>query len=247
VHIGVLVGWGGFGKSALARRWFDSLKENKIHPDAIFWYGFYRNPYLDRFLDALVSYISERRDLTTSWQKVDEIKKHLTEREYLIILDGLEEMQEQAEGERYGCMKHPEFTDLLKFIADVDFRGLCLITTRTHLTELKNYPTYKEQEIERLSIEDGVELLTKVGVKGTKEEKKDLVKEYDGHALSLTLLAEYLVKDFKGNIEKAKEILPLYEEIHEKLAGGKAHRILVWYDKAPNRRPKDFSKDILSL
>jgi copper chaperone CopZ len=37
VHIGVLVGWGGFGKSALARRWYDLLKRNKIHPDAIFW------------------------------------------------------------------------------------------------------------------------------------------------------------------------------------------------------------------
>jgi tetratricopeptide (TPR) repeat protein len=231
VHIGTLVGWGGFGKSALARRWFDLLKRNKIHPDAIFWYGFYRNPYLDRFLDALVGYLSEKRDLTASWQKVDEIKKHLTEREYLIILDGLEEMQEQAEGEKYGFMKHPEFTDLLKFIADADFRGLCLITTRTHLSELKTYPQYKELEVERLSIEDGIELLNKIGVKGTEEEKKGLVKEYDGHALSLTLLAEYLVKDFKGNIEKAKEIPPLHEEIHEKLAGGKAHRILIWYDK----------------
>jgi hypothetical protein len=36
MHIGVLVGWSGFGKSVIARRWFDLLKENKIHPDGIF-------------------------------------------------------------------------------------------------------------------------------------------------------------------------------------------------------------------
>ncbi|MBU0569094.1 hypothetical protein KKC52_13755 [bacterium] len=57
VHIGALVGWGGFGKSALARKWYDSLLECIDHVDAcsvtdtalhtgIFWFGFYRNPYL---------------------------------------------------------------------------------------------------------------------------------------------------------------------------------------------------------
>jgi tetratricopeptide (TPR) repeat protein len=243
VHIGVLVGWGGFGKSALARKWFDLLKRNKIHPDGIFWYGFYRNPYLDRFLDALVSYLSEKTDLKTSWQKVDEIKRHLTEREYLIILDGLEEMQEQKEGERYGFMKHPEFVDLLKFIADADFRGLCLVTTRTHLTELKTYPQYKEQEVERLSTEDGIELLTKIGVRGTQEEKKSLVKEYDGHTLSLTLLANYLVKDFSGNIKEARKIPAFYSD---REAGGKAHRILWWYDKHLSKDQRTFMR-IFSL
>jgi tetratricopeptide (TPR) repeat protein len=221
VHIGVLVGWGGFGKSALARKWFDSLKRNKIHPDAIFWYGFYRNPYLDRFLDALLSYLSEKTDLTTSWQKVDEIKKHLTEREYLIILDGLEEMQEQKKGERYGFLKHPEFLDLLKFIADAEFRGLCLITTRTPLAELKAYLQYKEYEVERLNIEDGVKLLNKIGVRGTEEEKKDLVEKHNGYALSLTLVANYLVRDFEGDIKEAEKIPEIY---------GKVERLLRWYD-----------------
>jgi hypothetical protein len=131
-------------------------------------------------------------------------------------------MQKQEKGERYGFMMHPEFTDLLKFIADADFRGLCLITTRTPLSELKTYPQYKECEVERLSIEDGIELLTKIGIKGTEEEKKDLVERQEGYTLSLTLVANYLVKDFNGDIKEAEKIPQIY---------GKVERLLKWYDE----------------
>ena len=48
-----------------------------------------------------------------------------------------------------------------------------------------------------------------------------------GHALSLTLLSKYLVKDFDGDIKKTGEIPPFYSD---KETGGKAHRILLWYE-----------------
>jgi tetratricopeptide (TPR) repeat protein len=169
-------------------------------------------------LDALASYLSERRDLKTSWQKVDEIKKHLTERvpHNLRWLRG----DARAEGERYGFMMHLEFAALLKFIADAEFRGLCLITTRTNLTELKTYSQYKECEVERLSTEDGIELLNKIGVRGTEEEKKNLVERQNGYALGLTLVANYLMKDFSGDIKEAEKIPKIY---------GKIEKLLRWY------------------
>lgn len=61
MHIGALIGWGGEGKSAIVRKWYDSLEENDIKPDGIFWWGFYRNQYLERFLDSLLDYLAQER------------------------------------------------------------------------------------------------------------------------------------------------------------------------------------------
>ena len=246
VRIGALIGWGGVGKSALVRKWYDSLCENNVQPDGIFWWGFYRNAFLDSFLDSLLEYPAQGRiDLTeikSTWQKVDKIKDFLHKGEYLIILDGLEEMQKGEEsGEEFGCMAHRECTDLLRFLADTKGKGLCLITTRYPLTDLKNYAgaAYQNKEIERLEIEDARELFNKVGVKGEQDEINKVIEEYGGHALSLTLLAGYLAQDYGGDIKKAKKIPPFHSD---KEAGGRAHRILLWYAKQLNEERQTFMK-----
>ncbi|MEW6104631.1 MAG: tetratricopeptide repeat protein, partial [bacterium] len=222
-------------KSALVRKWFDSLKENNIQPDGIFWWGFYRNPYLERFLIALFVYLSQDRfkldDYKTSWQKTDKIKELLLEREYLIILDGLEEMQKSQTGEEFGKMQHLEFTDLLKSIADTNFKGLCLITTRFPLSDIENYLSYQKLDVEELSKEDTRLLFQRVGVRGSDEEIDKIWEDFKGHTLSLVLLANYLGPG--GDIKKAGEI-PKIE--------GKPQRMLLWYDKQLNENQRQFMK-----
>jgi tetratricopeptide (TPR) repeat protein len=250
VRIGALIGWGGVGKSALVRKWYDSLEANNIKPDGIFWWGFYRNAYLERFLDEFLRYVSggqiKPEEIKGTWEKVDRIKEHINQGAYLIVLDGLEEMQKgQTSGEEFGCMEHKECAEMLKYLADTKGDGLCLITTRYPLTDIKNYEgkAYRKKDIERLSIEDGRRLFEKRGVKGSQEEIDSVIEEYDGHALSLTLLAGYLVEDYGGDIKKAKEIPPFYSD---KEAGGKAHRILLWYAKQLTEEQRVFMK-IFSL
>jgi tetratricopeptide (TPR) repeat protein len=234
------------GKSALVRKWYDNLEANKIKPDGIFWWGFYRNANLELFLNALLRYVSggqiEPGEIKGTWAKVDRIKGYLGRGAYLIILDGLEEMQKgQTSGEEFGCMEHRECTDMLRFLADTKGNGLCLITTRYPLKDIKNYEgaVYQKEEVERLSKEDGRNLFEKIGVKGSQKEIDSVIEEYKGHALSLTLLAGYLSKDFGGDITKAKEIPPFHSD---KEAGGKAHRILLWYAKQLNEEQRAFMK-----
>jgi GTPase SAR1 family protein len=246
VRIGALIGWGGVGKSALVRKWYDELEANKIRPDGIFWWGFYRNAFLEQFLNALLRYIIggqiEPDTIKSTWEKVDRIKEYIGQGAYLIILDGLEQMQKGREtGEQFGCMEHRECSDMLKFISDTEGDGLCLITTRYPLTNIKNYQgtVFQTIEVERLSTDDARSLFKKVGVKGNQEEIDSVIVEYDGYALSLTLLSKYLVEDFGGNIKKAKEIPPFYSD---KEAGGKAHRILLWYAKQLSDQQQPFMK-----
>ncbi|MBU1614909.1 tetratricopeptide repeat protein [bacterium] len=250
VRIGVLIGWGGVGKSALVRKWFDDLEKNNIHPDGIFWWGFYRNAHLERFLDSLLEYLTRGRiDLSQirgTWEKVKGINELILEGEYLIILDGLEEMQKgEASGEEFGSLTHQELSEILKFLADAKGKGLCLITTRYPLKDIENYEgsTYQKIGVERLELEDARGLFEKVGVKGEQEEMDQVIEEYDGHALSLTLLSRYLVSDFGGDIKKVGEI-PAFHSDEE--AGEKAHRILLWYAKQLTEEQRVFMK-IFSL
>jgi tetratricopeptide (TPR) repeat protein len=250
VRIGALIGWGGVGKSALARKWYDSLESNNIRPDGIFWWGFYRNANLELFLNALLRFISggqiDPNTLTSTWEKADRIKEYINQGRFLIILDGLEQMQKgRISGEQFGCMQHRECSEMLKFLADTKVDGLCLITTRYPLTDINSYErtVYQKKDIVRLSDEDGRRLFKKVGVKGSQEQIDSVITEYDGHALSLTLLSGYLVKDFGGDITKAKDIPAFHSD---KEAGGKAHRILLWYAKQLNKEQQAFMK-IFSL
>jgi hypothetical protein len=219
VRIGALIGWGGVGKSALVRKWYDSLEANNIRPDGIFWWGFYRNANLEPFLNALLRYVSggqiEPEEIKGTWEKIERIKEYISRGAYLIILDGLEEMQTGESGDEFGRMIHREFTELLHYLADAPkANGLCLITSRYSLTDIKNYEgtVYQKKKVESLSKEDGRRLFEKIGVKGSRAEIDSIINDYKGHALSLTLLAGYLVVDFGGDIKKAKELPNLLED-----------------------------------
>jgi nucleoside phosphorylase/tetratricopeptide (TPR) repeat protein len=246
IHIGSLIGWGGEGKSALLRKWYDTLKENNIQRHSIFWWGFYDNAYFNPFLDSLFNYLSQDsfnlNDYRTNWLKVIKIKELLLNSENLIILDGLEEMQKSEEtGDMFGCMLHREFSEILKFLADTNVKGLCLITSRYPLTDIIEWEgaSYQRLDVDQLSIEEGKALFKKIGVSGNSENIETVIKDYKCHALSLTLLAKYLVKDYKGNIERANDIPPFYSD---KEAGGKAHRILLWYEQQITEAQRSFMK-----
>ena len=211
VRIGALIGWGGVGKSAIVRNWYDTLESNAIKPDGIFWWGFYRNAYLEQFLNGLLRYVSqgqiEPETIKSTWEKTDRIKEYIRQGTYLIILDGLEQMQKPASGDEFGKMIRREFTEMLHYLADVP-KGLCLITTRYPLKDLDAWHerSYKKLSLIDLSIPDSLLMLRSRGVKGSEEEMTEVIKRYKGHALSLTSLAGYLNRYYDGDIKQAPEV-----------------------------------------
>jgi hypothetical protein len=211
VRIGALIGWGGVGKSALVRNWYDTLESNNIKPDGIFWWGFYRNAYLEQFLNALLRYVSqgqiEPETIKSTWVKTDRIMKYIHQGTYLIILDGLEQMQKTVSGDEFGKMIHRECTELLHYLADVP-KGMCLITTRYPLKDLDEWHerSYKNLPLIDLSIPDSLSMLRSRGVEGSDETLTKVIHRYKGHALSLTSVAGYLNRYYDGDIKQAPEI-----------------------------------------
>ena len=211
VRIGALIGWGGVGKSAIVRKWYDTLESNAIKPDGIFWWGFYRNAYLEQFLNALLRFVSQGRieleTIKSTWEKTDRIKEYIHQGTYLIILDGLEQMQKSASGNEFGKMIHRECTELLHYLADIP-KGLCLITTRYPLKDLDEWHerSYKNLSLIDLSIPDSLLMLRRRGVRGSEDDMTEVINRYKGHALSLTSVAGYLNRYYDGDIKQAPEV-----------------------------------------
>jgi hypothetical protein len=114
--------------------------------------------------------------------------------------------------------------------------GLCVITTRLDVDDIKDFSgtTVENIPLEHLSDMAGLELLKYLGVKGTDDELKQAVRDFDGHALALMLLGTYLSIVYKGDVQKRDRIVKLTKE---KKYGGHARRVMesyeVWFKDQP--------------
>jgi tetratricopeptide (TPR) repeat protein len=227
-----LIGFGGEGKTSLARRWLDDVLHSATPPAGVFWWAFYDNRNLDEFFEAALRYLQldQRIDLRTvssTNMRAHLIAAAIRKGRYLFILDGIEVVQRQ-EGDQYGEFSSADLREFLQLFAAPDHESVCLITSRTPLVDLREFTTYTEYEVERLSVEDGRDLLRRLGVRGKDEALDKVVREWDGHALTLTLLATYLVERWQGDVVHLGDVPPptAEEERYERV-----HRVLRRYDE----------------
>jgi tetratricopeptide (TPR) repeat protein len=200
-----LIGFGGEGKSSLARHWVDQvLKSGSLKPDGVFWWGFYDDRDIDQFFETLLRYLEPNIDLqqfASSSAKVAHLKTtlHRSRHRYVFMLDGLEVLQ-HPEGDDYGLFTSVDLKNWLRDFAEATHSSFCLITTRAPLLDLIDYRTYTHREVDHLSENEGVELLQKLGVKGNEPELRQVVRQWGGYALVLSLLGSYLVDHCNGDI-----------------------------------------------
>ncbi len=187
-----LVGFGGEGKSALARQWINRLLENGgvEKPDGIFWWSFSSDGKVDDFLEALLTHISggkvDAKVVTSADARAQFIGATLANGRYLLVLDGLETVQ-HVTGDSYGLVKPPALAELLSYLASNRHDSFCLITTRVELNQIVEFTTYRCYDVNPLSEDDAFELLRLNGVAADANAMRQMVKSLGGHALSLTL------------------------------------------------------------
>jgi len=213
VRITGLIGFGGEGKSSLARRWVDCLlaDESLPQPDGVFWWGFYERRNVDEFFEAALNYMSgggiDPKKIPSSNMKAQIIAAMLGKGRYLFVLDGLEVLQHQ-DGDLYGSLQSFDLKAFLEFFADPEHDSFCLVTSRAPLMDLEEYTTYLHRDVDRLSPQDGRELLRKLDIQGKDEELDRVVADWDGHALTLSLIASYLRDHHGGDLNRINDIPP---------------------------------------
>mgnify|MGYP006281769305 CR=1 FL=1 len=248
--ITALVGFGGEGKSSLVRKWLERIRSHESGvtsqktdpPMATFWWSFYDEPSVEAFFEALLEYLSggriDTRRVPSASARMKLAARMLRGGRYLLVLDGFEVMQHQ-EGDDYGLVKSTDLRAFLEYLAVPDNATFVLITSRAPLLDLMPYTTATQRDVTRLSPTDGRALLRALGVEGPDRDLDRVVRQWDGHALTLSLLGSLLAERYDGDLRRLDDLpAPLADEDRYQ----RVHRVLRRYDEHLTEAERDFLK-----
>jgi hypothetical protein len=247
-HIVTIVAWGGVGKTALVVEWMARMARDGWRGAArVFDWSFYSqgtreqgSASADTFIAKALEFFGDpemARSAAAAWDKGSRLAQLVAQKRTLLVLDGVEPLQ-YPPGPVGGQLKDPALEALLKGLAQKN-PGLCIVTTRESVTDLKPYrdTTSPEGLLEHLSEEAGAHLLFETGVKRAgnaqirvdDKELKDAAREVGGHALTLQLLGRYLAKVHNGDVRKRD--LVQFEKADAKVQGGHAFKVMAAYEQ----------------
>ncbi|HEX7722035.1 MAG TPA: SEFIR domain-containing protein [Pyrinomonadaceae bacterium] len=233
-HILTFVALGGEGKTSLVANWTADLShQNWFGCDAAFAWSFYSQGTSERTQASSDAFLSEglkffgdeetAASAKSSFEKGKRLAHLVGEQRALLILDGLEPLQYAPTSPTRSELKDQGLSALLKALATKS-NGLCVVTTRYSIPDLRNFwrTTAPEIPLTPLANEVGVALLRGLNVKGTQKEFEQLVVDVKGHALTLNLLGSYLRDAHAGDIRK-RDLVKLEEADAEEQSGHAFH------------------------
>ena len=190
----------------------------------------------DEFLDAALNWFGDPDpNIGTPWQKGERLAKLVSHRRTLLVLDGLEPLQNPP-GAQEGRLREPSLQALLKELAAFN-AGLCVITTRLPVADIGDHErtSAPRRDLEHLSSDAGAHLLRALGVKGDQAELRRASDEFGGHCLALTLLGSYLADAYNGDIRCRKEVSEHLS--HDARQGVHAQKVMesyqTWFGEGP--------------
>lgn len=230
---------GGAGKTALMTRWY-----RRHLPDAtVFGWSFYSQGTGEKsqtssdpfFAEALPWFGITVPATESIFTKVDKLVARLRQERVLLILDGIEPLQDPG-----GNLRDLALKALLQELAAHN-AGLVLATTRVRLTDVPDAlpdeaPHSLSLDLENLDPADGARYLAHLGVRGPDDELRAASEAYDNHALALTLLGTYLVTFCDADIRRRADIREL--QVTDIKPGRHARKVMASYAQMYGGQPE---------
>lgn len=221
VNVLQMLAFGGVGKSALVNAWLANLSKNnyhgakKVYAWSFYWQGSSSDikPSGDFFIEHALNWFGDPNPIEgTPWAKAGRLVKLIRASKTLLILDGLEPLQNPP-GKKSGQIDNPAVALLVKELA-FENSGLCVITSRIGVADLSSFENgrVRTKHVGHLSSESSILLLRTMGIFGSAEDFSKVTKDHSGHALSLSLLAGYLTAVHRGSISKYREVNSLLDD-----------------------------------
>ena len=230
-----IIAAGGTGKTALADKWF----RRHLDEATVFGWSFYsqgasdnRQTSSDPFFAEILTFFGITVPPTASvYTKAEAIAQRLREERVLLILDGIEPLQDSS-----GALRDQALKALLQELATKN-RGLVLCTTRVRIEDVPDDdPRALSIDLDNLDPEHGAEYLRHFKVAGTEEELREASAEYGNHALALTLLGSYLADFCDGDVGRRVEIPALM--VDDVKQGAHARRLMEGYARMFAGKPE---------
>src|SRR5208337_221155 len=208
----------------------------------VFGWSFYRQgtsgdtSSADEFLNAALTWFGDPDPrLGTAWERGERLAKLVGHRRTLLVLDGLEPLQNPP-GAQEGRLREPSLQALLRELAAFN-KGLCMITTPISVADIADHESTSALRcnLEQLSSDAGAKLLRALGIRGDEAELRSASNEFSGHCFALTLLGSYLTDAYNGDIRRRSEVSG--HLAHDARQGVHARKVMesyqTWLGKGP--------------
>ena len=191
--------WGGAGKTALVTHWVQRGGGITRRPGlrGVFGWSFYTDPSAEHWADGLLDWA--QRDLgvpvPATGRVAGRVLGVLAAVPVLLVLDGLEVVQEGPAAEGFGRLLDGLLREVLAGACQLEHGGLVVLTSRFPFADLEGFDggSARMLELPAFTPAEGAALLGTAGGGWLPEaERRELVAAVDGHALAVTVLAGLL-------------------------------------------------------
>jgi tetratricopeptide (TPR) repeat protein len=209
--------WGGAGKTALVTHWVQRPgRAGRPGVRGAFGWSFTSDPSPERWAEALLAWAEQEFGLKAAptSRPAAAVLALLREVPLLLVLDGLEVVQEGPAGDGFGRLLDGTLREVLLGACRRRHPGLVMLTSRFPFADLETFEgsTVRMLEVPPFTLAEGAELLGAAGGYWLDEEgRRSLVQAVDGHALAVGVLAGILaerpptseVDTLRGDLESA--------------------------------------------
>lgn len=189
-------------------------------PEGVIWWSFYENDAaFSTFLDEALYYVSDSKitpeRIPSPYHKARLLLALLQQRRILLIFDGFERVLRAYSGldgvyqSDYEATQHsdpqscvdPLISRFLISMVSAPTASRILITSRLFPKELEDIGGFplaaaQREDLARLDPEDAIAFFRSMGISGTRLEIRAACEPYGYHALTLRLLAGYIIHHF---------------------------------------------------
>jgi tetratricopeptide (TPR) repeat protein len=190
--------WGGVGKTALVTHWVQDAARASRRSSlrGLFVWSFYADPSAEHWARELLEWArQEFRISVAAARPAAAILGLLQVVPLLLVLDGLERVQEGPAGGGFGRLLDGTLREVLAGTCQLNHAGLVLLTSRFPFADLETFDggAARMLEVSPFTPAEGSALLAAAGASWLPDsERQDLVRAVDGHALATGVLAGLL-------------------------------------------------------
>jgi tetratricopeptide (TPR) repeat protein len=227
--------WGGAGKTALVTHWVQhGGAGRRAGVRGVFGWSFYSDPSAEHWATKLLDWVRQELHIQVAASRPGAVPPGaavlavLRAVPLLLVLDGLEVVQEGPAGDQFGRLLDGTLREVLAGACQQRHGGLVVLTSRFPFADMEAFDgtSARMLEVPPFTPGEGAALLVAAGGDWLSDaERRALVTAVDGHALAIAVLAGLL-----ADRPPASDLAVLHAELAETArTSARVHRVLQFY------------------